>query len=193
MTAARLARKLSVMISPGFADQSDEVVAGRAVAEPAAFQALYDRYARRVFGLLATLRIDPHTADDIAQQAWLKAWKAIGTRADGPFGPWLMQIVRNTAIDQVRRKKLAALPEGAEFAAAGHSDVLRDLEETAELDRLRACVAKLPDIERRVFQGRLDGIDSPAVAQAVGLTAERVHRVFHDAKQKLQRCLGVRP
>ena len=172
---------------------TDEDLARRAIATPAAFQALYDRYARRVFGLLATMRLDPHAADDVAQQAWLKAWRGLSTKpTDSPFCPWLMRIVRNTAIDRSRLKKTAAIPENAPLAAGGHRDVLSDVEESAEMDRLRGCVAQLPELERKVFQNRLDGLGSPAIAAEAGLTSERVHRLFHDAKQRLQICLGVR-
>ena len=172
----------------------DDELARRAGGEPAAFEALYGRYARRVFGLLATMRADPHAADDIAQQAWLKAWRGLAGRPDGsPFGPWLMQVVRHVAVDHFRRRKSVALPEDAQFAADGPKDVLSDVVEDAELARLRECVGHLPDAERAVFRGRLDGVDSCEVAAGLGLSADRVHRLFFEAKLKLQRCLGLRP
>jgi len=171
----------------------DDELVRRGATDATAFQILYDRYARRVFGLLATMRIDPHTADDVAQQAWVKAWKGLATKPpNSPFAPWLMQIVRNAAIDQQRRKKLAAIPEDAQFAADGPASVLHDVEENAEMERLRECIRKLPDVERTIFQHRLEGMDSPTIATKLGLTTERVHRLFHDAKHKLQRDLGVR-
>ena len=170
---------------------SDDELAGRATREPAAFQALYDRYARRAFGLLATMRVDPHAADDIAQQAWLKAWRGLPAKPPAsPFGPWLMQIVRHAALDHLRKRKSVGLPEDAQLAADGPKNVLCDIVEDAEMERLRECVAELPEAERAVFRHRLDGLDSPGIAAALGLSVERVHRLFHEAKQKLRRRLG---
>lgn len=172
-------------------ESPDEELVRRAAGEPAAFQLLYECYARRVFGLLATMRVDPQAADDIAQQAWLKSWRGLPSKPfDSPFGPWLMQIVRHAALDHIRKRKSIGIPEDAQLAAEGPKTVLCDLVEDAELERLRDCVAKLPEVERAVFRSRLDGLDSSEIAAALGLSVDRVHRLFHEAKQKLRRCLG---
>jgi RNA polymerase sigma factor (sigma-70 family) len=102
-----------------------------------------------------------------------------------------MQIARNAAVDHLRKRQVGGLPEDVQLAADGHRDVLADVEESADLESLRACVGKLPELERRVFLHRLEGVDSPAIAEAVGLPSERVHRLFHEAKRKVRRCLGV--
>lgn len=173
-------------------DLADDALADRARREPAAFKVLYNRFARRVFGLLRTMRLDNHTSDDIAQQVWMKVWEKLPAKpADSPFCAWLMQIARNSAVDQMRKKKTSAMPEDAQFAAEGHRDVLADVAETAELESFRACIGKLPEVERRIFLHRLEGVDSPAIAENIGLPCERVHRLFHEAKQKVRRCLGV--
>lgn len=185
-------RQARGMKATAFDPLPDEQLAARAAREPSAFQALYGRFARRVFGLLATMGLKPDLADDVAQQVWTKVWQGLERKpADSPFCPWLMQIARNAAIDQLRRKKPAGMPEEMQIADEWHGDVLADLEETSDMERLRSCMGKLPEVERTIVRNRLEGIDSPAIAVEVGLPSERVHRLFHEAKQKLQRCLGV--
>jgi RNA polymerase sigma-70 factor (ECF subfamily) len=138
------------------------------------------------------MRFDVDTADEVAQQTWLKVCKSLPTKpANSPFQLWLMQIARNSALDHVRRKRPAPLPDDGVLAGRGPTDVLAEVEENSEMDRLRHCLAKLPDTEQAIVQRRLQGVDSPAIAAQLGLTSDRVHRLFHDAKAKLQRCLGV--
>lgn len=171
---------------------ADDELARQATGNPVAFQALYTRFAKRVFGLLATLKLEPHAADDVAQQVWTKVWTSLANKpSDSPFVPWLMRLARNTAIDHLRRKTVAALPEDDILPAQGQDDVAAEVDESHEMERLRHCIALLPDPERRVLQGRLEGHDSPAIASTLGLPSERVHRLFHEAKHKVQRCLGV--
>lgn len=182
----------SLMLALMNTTPTDDELAAQVGADRNAFEVLYQRYARRVFGLLATLKLDTHAADDVAQQVWLKVWQSAACKPHGsPFSLWLMQITRNAAVDLLRKRRPLAMPEEMQIAATGHHDVLEDVEESADMERFRICVAKLPDVERRVLQSRLEGLDSPSIAATIHLTTERVHRIFHDAKQKLQRCLGV--
>ncbi len=174
--------------------KTDEELVKMAMRNPVDFAMLYDRFAKRVFGLLATMGLDTHIADDVSQETWIKAWRGLATKPENsPFDRWLMLIAANTARDRLRKKLPVALPENFECAAEGPTNILSDFVDDTELARFRECMVKLPDVERSIFSRRLDGHDSPEIAAELGLPAERVHRLFHNAKQKLQQCLGVQP
>src|SRR5436190_24155684 len=126
------------MAKTSWTEASDDDLVRKAPHNPVAFQVLYTRYAKRVFGLLATMKFESHTADDIAQLVWTKVWqKLVDKPKDSPFCPWLMLIVRNTALDQHRKKKSSELPPDDVLPASGTSDVLTDVEENNDMDRLR--------------------------------------------------------
>lgn len=104
-----------------------------------AHEAWLRRVLRRVCG-------DASVADDVAQVAFVKAWRRIGDLRDAAlFAPWLRRIALNAALDAVKRRGLEAAPltDVAELAARDEeSDRRLDLD--AAMRRLsfaqRACV-----------------------------------------------------
>ena len=62
------------------------------------------RFQRRVFGLAASITLDPSAAEDVASQAFARAWQHAGSydARRGPVSTWLLTITRNVAIDSIR-------------------------------------------------------------------------------------------
>lgn len=71
-----------------------------------AVRALYDRHAPRVFAVVRRIAGDEHTAQDCAQEAWIRAIDALSTfRGDARFSTWLHRIAVNQALQVVRKNK----------------------------------------------------------------------------------------
>lgn len=136
---------------------SDEsLLAGLAVGDPDAGTAFIRRFQRRVFGLALSLVGDPATAEDVAQEAFTRAWKhaqAFDARR-GSVATWLLTITRNLAIDSLRLRRadptdpevfatlqLATPDHAPDDLAAIHDDGAR----------LRAAITRLPDDQRRAL------------------------------------------
>ena len=69
-----------------------------------AFAALIERFERAALAVAHALLHDPDRAGDAVQDGFLRAWQELAKLQDEKrFGGWLMQIVRNAAIDQRRR------------------------------------------------------------------------------------------
>ena len=81
-----------------------ELVAER--RDEAAFDELYRRYARAVYGVSRRLVRDHARSEDVAQQAFINAWRyAAGYRRErGPAAGWLFTIARNAALDTLRSR-----------------------------------------------------------------------------------------
>jgi len=83
---------------------SDEtLVAGVAAGDRDAASAFVQRFQRRVFGLARTIVPDDRAAEDIAQEAFVRAWRhapAYDARR-GSVTTWLLTITRNLALDNV--------------------------------------------------------------------------------------------
>lgn len=71
----------------------------------AAMAKLYDRYARPVYSVALRVVREPRAAEDVVQDAFLTVWQRPDAYLPerGAFGPWIMRVARNRAIDLLRR------------------------------------------------------------------------------------------
>lgn len=94
------------------------------------FEKLVRRYSRNVYGLALSLCGDPEDAEEVAQEAMVKAFRKIRTyEFKAPFCSWLLSITRNTFKDLVRkrsksRRKRQAYKEQAQHAAPQNPEEL---------------------------------------------------------------------
>lgn len=154
----------------------------------AAYALLVRRYERPVRA--AAMRILHHAdaADDAAQEAFVRAWQQLpGLRQPGTFGPWLMQIARRCALDNLKRQRATASLDGIE-PMAPH-------ERNGELDEghrhLLEAIEKLPKAERQVVLLRYFGPhtvrDVAAIAgRSVGTVTKQLSRAHRRLKRRLQ-------
>jgi RNA polymerase sigma-70 factor (ECF subfamily) len=134
---------------------------------------------------------DDHDADDAAQDAFLSALDRIETYdRRRPFGPWLMRIASNAAIDLLRRRKVrqAELIDDR-VATAGPSPAVET--ERAEIrSRLQAALATLPERQRiAITLFDLEGYPHAEIATVLGVPEGTVRSdVFH-ARRTLRTAL----
>ena len=100
----------------------DALIAGLAVGDEDAASAFVRRFQRRVFGLARTIVGDDRAAEDVAQEAFVRAWRHAGSfdPRRGTVVGWLLTITRNLAIDAVRvRRPLVVDPAALVVAPPG--------------------------------------------------------------------------
>lgn len=150
----------------------------------AAFEGLYNRYARLVHGILLS-RIPPPEVEDLVQDVFLLALRKLHTLRDcGAFGGWLAMIARNRAADYHRRSpETAELPEALAANSAEHS----------EASAVLAVIRSLPEAYRETLILRLvEGMTGPEIAARTGLTPGSVRVNLHRGMQLLRTKLGTR-
>ncbi len=117
-----------------------------------AFGELVDRYQRPLVRLAYRLTRDSDEAHDIAQDAFLRAYRRIEEFApDRPFSRWLFVIARNASLDTLRRKRrlvFAPLEDGPD-RELGPEDVALQHESA---DTVRLALEDLPPNYRRVLE-----------------------------------------
>jgi RNA polymerase sigma factor (sigma-70 family) len=152
---------------------SDEtLVAGLAAGDRDAASAFVQRFQRRVFGLARTIVADDRAAEDIAQEAFVRAWKHAGAYDPrrGSVVGWLLTITRNLSIDAVRVRVPLAFDPSDLLGIDRVSDE-RGPVEHAELSddraRLRAALARLPEDQCRAV----------VLAGLLGYTAREVSEI----------------
>ncbi len=136
-------------------EPSDEaVLAGMAVGEQAAAVTFVRRYQRRVFGLAYSMTGDSGVAEDVAQEALLRAWRhaPVFDPRRGSVASWVLTITRNLAIDALRMRR--AVPTDPEDFAALAQVSGEYLPEDAlgrgdARDTVQRALAGLPETQRR--------------------------------------------
>lgn len=127
-----------------------------------AFNRLYQRYERPLFGYLLRMLGNRQQAEDVFQQTWMKAIKALPHyREQQRFGSWLFGIGHHAAIDEIRKKNTQTIDEGAS-ALLEQQLVELDTPETVLLShetqhRLHNAIARLPVAQKSVVMMRLNG------------------------------------
>ena len=155
-----------------WAVSDDALLAGLATGDPDAAAAFLQRFQRRVFGLAVTIVGDQRAAEDIAQEAFVRAWRhaAAYDSRRGTVATWLLTITRNLAIDSVRPvvidpDSILAMNLSAGGPLPDELAALRD-----DADRLSAAMTQLPAEQRRalVMAGLL-GHTAREVSEAEGI------------------------
>lgn len=152
-------------------------------------RALYEQTSERVFPLLVRMTRSPETAEDLAQETYLKAFSSITTFDErSTVHTWLYRIAVNEALQWLRRKRPTTLdPE----VAAIRPDPRNNGHETATRLDVEAAMALLDPADRTILLLRYqEGLDYRAIADvtdiAMGTVASRLNR----ARDRLRGLLG---
>ncbi len=170
-----------------------------------AFDLLVLKYQHKILGLIVRFVRDPHEAQDVAQEAFIKAYRALANfRGDSQFYTWLYRIAINTAknylVSRGRRPPESDVSaEDAEFMDGDHG--LKDIESPERLmlrDEIEVTVhraiAALPeDLRTALTLREFDGLsyeDIAAVMQCpVGTVRSRIFRAREAVDKALQPLL----
>jgi RNA polymerase sigma-70 factor (ECF subfamily) len=174
-----------------------------------AFCQLAKSYERRVFSLALHYCRDPHDAEDLSQEVWLRAFKAIGSfRADASFYTWLRQITINTFLNdrraasfahgtertRVRMESLSEMPD--EMAAGPRSPQLVETEDGVHrhvlVERVMRALADLTPQQRLMFLLKhREGMTYQEIAVAFNCSTGNVKKGLFRAVLKLRSSLGL--
>ncbi len=160
-----------------------------------AFQVLYARHHRAVFGFLVRSLADRHAAEDLLQEAFLRVFvRREAYRPTAAFRTWLFTIARNLLIDrfrQVRGNPEANDPDALLTVAAPDALPLEGAEGRELAERLEAAIGQLPRSQREILLlSRFAGLDHQEIAQVTGASPEAVRVGLHRALRRLRERLG---
>ena len=178
----------------------DTVLLNRiALRDAAALAELYDRYGQTIFGLLYRMLPDPGAAEEVCQDAFLRAWRAAETYngSRGPTRTWLLSIARNAAIDwrRTRGKRLereTALEHASILSAAG--SVEETVHRRLEAERLRTLLAALPAEQRHCLElAYWGGLTQTEIAERTGTPLGTVKNRVRLGLQRLRAATAAEP
>jgi len=158
-----------------------------------AFEEIVRRYQRRVYGTAFRIVRRHDVADDVAQEAFIRAHQALETFDTArPFGPWICRIAANLAINHVRSPEAREeeLPEGHAETPAPDGGPLAGVLENEARAVLDAALDRLPAEQRAVFVLRVtEELSYREIAEALGISLGTVMSRLSRAREKLREAL----
>ena len=158
-----------------------------------AYDTLVSKYLRRVVAIAWSITRNAHDAEDLAQEAFVRAYENIGRfRLGEPFGPWVGRIVTNLALDvmkhrrKFRHEELAGTEPAARRDDADVAAVSNDI-----ASRIDAAIEELPEMQRLVARLHLvEELEHAEIAAMTGLSDGTVRSHLSHARTKLKEKLA---
>lgn len=158
-----------------------------------AFEQLIQKYERKIYTIAYKYMGNHEDANDLAQEAFIKAYQAIGTfRADAAFSTWLGRITANKCLDELRRRKrqkIVSLDEMVEGEENAFPKELKDpkptpAEETERQEtaaHLQMLINRLqPDYQEVIILREIEGYSYEEIAErqqcSLGTVKSRISR-----------------
>ena len=164
-----------------------------------AFAELVRLHQDRIYRL-ALRMAGPDAAEDLAQQALIKAWQGLDRFAGGAgFGTWLYRIAINQCLDHLRRSaRFRPLPlDDLEWAAGGDDDIAETVVEADERDRRREALAwaleQLPSEDRLILHLRVGEERSyEEIGALLGINSRTAGTRLYRARARLHHLITAR-
>ena len=178
--------------------ESSQLLKKAREGDPAAFQALIRPHLEKVYRFARSFARDWTDAEDIAQEALLKAFSSLkGYREEASLSTWLFQITKNTGIDWYRGKLAKSRDredEIPEHAAVSERSQEQMLEERERAEALWEAIHEL-DAKFRVplVLFEIEGMSTEEVSRIEGIPLGTVRSRLTRARRHLAEALGRTP
>ena len=179
-------------VAPDAREEDHALVRAAGAGDTGAFEQLYRRHSRRVYAVLWRLCGHEARAEDLLQDAFVRAWQAQpGFRFESAFSPWLHRLAVNTALMELRARRSRPWPEDDDEALA--SVPMPDTAGQAMLGRdLERAVATLPPRARAVLVLHdVEGWKHEEIATELGMAVGSSKAQLHRARGLLRTRIGV--
>ena len=164
--------------------------------KPEAYGRLVEKYSGRIINVAYAMMSDRHEAEDIAQEAFVRAYKGLARfERKAKFSSWLYQIALNLCKDHLKAKSRHAKSAGEEQLEgvdgnpreeAGAQIVQGELSE-----KMREAIQELPLLYRESFVLRhLQGLDYADIAKITEVPADTVRVRAYRAREMLRQTLA---
>lgn len=173
-----------------------------------AFELLVSKYQRKLVRLLSRLIRDPAEVEDVAQEAFIKAYRALpGFRGESAFYTWLYRIGINTAknylVSQGRRLPTSTETIVEDAETFDDAALLRDIDTPEQVlhgkqvvETVNKAMAKLPeDLRTAITLREIDGLSYEEIAAAmncpIGTVRSRIFRAREAIAAELRPLIGT--
>lgn len=192
--------KTVTQVKPETSASSDKQLVARVQkGDRRAFDLLVIKYQKRIIALSYRFVNDPMEAQDIAQEAFIKAFRAApGFRGDSAFYTWLYRITINTAKNYLQSRGRRAplhdmdVDDEEQFVADQNLENNASPEALMQRDQLKSvifsCMEKLPDeLQQAIKLREMDGMSYEDIAVAMGCPVGTVRSRIFRAREAIDK------
>lgn len=174
-----------------------ELIARLRKRDPDAMGEVYDRYGRVAFAVIVRIVRNEAVAEELLQETFLRIWNRAGAfDADrGTFGPWLITVARNQAVDYLRSVEGKAAKNGLPMEDISHPAFFIDLDgklhDSAQIERIRVALGSLNENQRRVIElAYFEGLSQTEMAERINQPLGTVKTWMRTALRTLREQLN---
>jgi RNA polymerase sigma-70 factor (ECF subfamily) len=190
-------RRARPLVETDVPESLDDLMARVARGDTPAFEAVYERMANVVFGVVARVLRDLAQSEEVAQEVLVEVWRT-ATRFDpdkGTAATWILTMAHRRAIDRVRSAQ-AAHDREEKVAHRDHvpafDEVAEQVETRLEQEQVRRCLGGLTELQREsVTLAYYGGYTYREVGELLEVPLGTVKTRLRDGLIRLRDCLGV--
>jgi RNA polymerase sigma factor (sigma-70 family) len=167
---------------------------------PPSWEDVVRDHSARVYRLAYRLTGNPHDAEDLTQEVFVRVFRSLSSYTPGTFEGWLHRITTNLFLDLVRRRariRFDPLPDDAERIpgkeGAGTKSPAQHYDDTHFDDDVQAALDALPpDFRAAVVLCDLEGLSYEEIAATLGIKIGTVRSRIHRGRSQLRAALAHR-
>ena len=155
------------------------------------FAIIVDKYKQQAFFIAFRIVKNAEDAHDLSQEAFIKAYKALHTfRLDASFKVWFFQILRNTCISYLRKRKTRKMDQtiSTDELYLVNTDLTPEeiATQSSLMEALKEAIEKLSPARKEVIMLReFKGYSYEEISKIIGISIEKVKSRLYYARQQL--------
>ena len=179
-------------------NSTEELVARVRAGDEEAFRLIFERYSRPLLGFIFDMIGDRHTAEDLAQETFVRAFRGLaGLRDESKLSTWLFQIAKNVARESLRERR-----RGGASVEIDDEEVFFELQDQGPtpagrlLDKelngvIGKALMRLDEDKRLVFTLKvLQHRSYEEIAEITGFSVGKLKTDLHRARAEMRRRIG---
>jgi RNA polymerase sigma factor (sigma-70 family) len=160
---------------------------------PPSWDEVVREHADRVYRLAYRLSGNPHDAEDLTQETFIRVFRSLASYEPGTFEGWLHRITTNLFLDMVRRRgrlRMDGLPEDTERLPGGGPEPERVYDDTHLDPYLQRSLDELaPDFRAAVVLCDVEGLSYEEIGATLGVKLGTVRSRIHRGRAALRASL----
>jgi RNA polymerase sigma-70 factor, ECF subfamily len=165
--------------------------------QPPSWEDVVTQHSARVYRLAYRLTGNPHDAEDLTQEVFVRVFRSLSSYTPGTFEGWLHRITTNLFLDQARRKakiRFDALTDDADarIPSRSASPDIAVMDGLFDEDVEQALAALPPDFRAAVVLCDIEGLSYEEIADVLSLKLGTVRSRIHRGRTMLRKALAHR-
>jgi RNA polymerase sigma-70 factor, ECF subfamily len=178
-------------------NSTEELVARVRAGDEEAFRLIFDRYSRPLLGFIFDMIGDRHTAEDLAQETFVRAYRGLqNLREETKLSTWLFAIAKNVAREQLRtrRRDAANVEIDGEESFELHDEKPSPAGQLLDKELngvIKAALSRLDEDKRLVFTLKvLQQRSYEEIAEITGFSVGKLKTDLHRARAEMRKRIG---